>query len=186
MKIDNPYLKEFLSFQGDEYNPSSFVKSFMAREGLVKKYAWAIPDKGAIEIIKKYGPIVEIGAGTGYWSYLMRQVGIDVVSYDQKPYNNHFCEGQWAEVKKGSGSKASLHSDRTLLLCWPPMSNMASQSLNAYQGNTVIYIGESHGGCTADDKFFEEIHKNWKDVEEYGVPQWPGLHDWLNVYKRNK
>jgi hypothetical protein len=38
-----------------------------------RKYAWAIPDERAIRAMYQYGPIVEIGAGKGYWGYLLRK-----------------------------------------------------------------------------------------------------------------
>jgi len=38
-----------------------------------RKYAWAIPDERAMRIIYNYGPVVEIGAGKGYWGYLLRK-----------------------------------------------------------------------------------------------------------------
>jgi hypothetical protein len=53
-----------------------------AGEELRQKYAWAIPDARALRIIKHFAPVVEMGAGTGYWCYLLRQNGIDIVAYD--------------------------------------------------------------------------------------------------------
>ncbi|KAJ0390026.1 hypothetical protein ATCC90586_011345 [Pythium insidiosum] len=46
------------------------------------KYAWAIPDERALRIIKHFGPIVEMGAGTGYWGRLLELRGVDIVCYD--------------------------------------------------------------------------------------------------------
>ncbi|EEY66398.1 uncharacterized protein PITG_03967 [Phytophthora infestans T30-4] len=46
------------------------------------KYSWAIPDERALQIIKHYGPIVEMGAGSGYWARLLQLRGVDVVAYD--------------------------------------------------------------------------------------------------------
>ncbi|KAG7397358.1 hypothetical protein PHYBOEH_000870 [Phytophthora boehmeriae] len=46
------------------------------------KYSWAIPDERALQIIKHYGPIVEMGAGSGYWARLLQLRGVDIVAYD--------------------------------------------------------------------------------------------------------
>lgn len=35
---------------------------------LVEKFAWAIPDNRSLRIIAEFSPIVEIGAGKGYWA----------------------------------------------------------------------------------------------------------------------
>ena len=37
------------------------------------KYAWAIPTTKCIEIMFHLGPIVEVGAGKGYWGFLLRR-----------------------------------------------------------------------------------------------------------------
>ncbi len=36
-------------------------------------------------IIQAYGPIIEIGAGLGYWGRLLRNRGVDYVGYDVRP-----------------------------------------------------------------------------------------------------
>ncbi|KAG7385694.1 hypothetical protein PHYPSEUDO_001148 [Phytophthora pseudosyringae] len=46
------------------------------------KYSWAIPDERALQILKHYGPIVEMGAGSGYWARLLQLRGVDLVAYD--------------------------------------------------------------------------------------------------------
>ncbi len=184
--IENPYLNEFQSII-DENDFSVQFRSFIARTDLVNKYSWAIPDSGAIELIKKYGPIVEIGAGSGYWSYLLKQSGANIIAYDKKPYNNRYCKANWGNVRYGSTKKASLHTDRSLFLCWPPYNNqMAYKALSYYSGDTLIYVGESRHGCTADYDFFTKLDNEWELVEEYDIPQWIGLHDTLTIYKRKR
>ncbi|DAZ92387.1 TPA: hypothetical protein N0F65_003770 [Lagenidium giganteum] len=54
----------------------------MVDVGVAMKYSWAIPDERALQIIKHYGPIVEMGAGTGYWGCLLKVRGVDIVCYD--------------------------------------------------------------------------------------------------------
>lgn len=74
---------------------------------------------------------------------------------------------------------------RTLLLCWPPYdSKMASQCLRAFQGDSVAYVGEHEGGCCADDAFFKALEKGWENVREVDLPQWPGMHDYLSIWRR--
>lgn len=38
-----------------------------------RQYAWAIPTDEVIKIMYHYGPVIEIGAGKGYWGYLLRK-----------------------------------------------------------------------------------------------------------------
>lgn len=58
------------------------------RRHLTKEYSWAIPSPDSIAFIVDRldgRPIVEVGAGTGYWLWLLSQHGIDVRGYDSAP-----------------------------------------------------------------------------------------------------
>ena len=46
-------------------------------------YAWAIPNNLALRIIQHYGPVIEIGAGKGYWARLLvDSFGVDILCFD--------------------------------------------------------------------------------------------------------
>lgn len=158
------------------------------------KYSWAIPTPTALELVASYAPIVEIGAGVGYWASLLRQMGVEVKAYDSSPLpeENHWHmyadPKPWTEVEKGYSDKAGHYPDHTLFLCWPPMSDMACHAILTYKeagGKRVIYIGESDGGCTASAEFHDELNENWQETVTLDIPQWAGLHDYLSVWERN-
>jgi hypothetical protein len=73
------------------------------------------------------------------------------------------------------------------MLCWPPLkSKMATQALQLYAGDYLIYIGEnSHGAC-ADDSFFTELKSKWKLKETVVIPTWPLMHDLVWLYQRKR
>lgn len=48
-------------------------------------YAYATPTPAALSVLAKYAPLVEMGAGTGYWSSLLQQQHVDIVAYDKCP-----------------------------------------------------------------------------------------------------
>jgi hypothetical protein len=60
----------------------------------------------------------------------------------------------------------------------------AARALTAYRGNTLLYIGEPAGGHTADEAFFAQLARVWLAVEQVAIPNWPGTHDALTVYRR--
>ena len=118
-------------------------------------YAFATPTAAAIDRIAALAPIVEIGAGTGYWSHLLRTMhkNISVVAYDKdppvlqgkviKPNDYHGKSRAWTTVLRGGPEVAAQHSSHSLLLCYPPPDNaMALLALRAYKGNTVCYVGK--------------------------------------------
>lgn len=162
---------------------------FAARDAAIERWAFAVPNQRALDALVKLSPLVEIGAGTGYWASLLSALGADVVAYDRAPGNHpsgfkqeiarHF------PVTQGEGAQViPEHNDRALLLIWPYMDEMAISTLARFSGTTVAYIGEGDGGCTADDAFHEALRDAWQEVESIAIPQWAGIHDDLTIYRR--
>jgi len=119
---------------------------------LCNRYAWAVPDERALRIIKHFSPVIEIGAGKGYWAKLLRQREVDILAFDKFVFNisktgssTKRYQKCHSEVLEGGpevllGSQAN---DRTLLLCYPDdRESMAIVSLENFRGDIIIYIGE--------------------------------------------
>jgi len=164
----------------------------IARNDLVHKYAWAIPCKAALEKIKKYSPIIEIGAGSGYWAYLLKEIGVEIVASDINPpkeneevntwHPNNKC---WTEIIEGGIELIERYPNHTLFLCWPPYNDpLAYNTLKSYKGKYFIFIGESEGGCTGDEKFFKYLEDTFEEIDTVIIPQYDGVHDYLTIYER--
>jgi hypothetical protein len=171
------------------------MEAIRARSALVLEYAWAVPNERALDVLAELAPIVEVGAGGGYWAMLLRERGVDVVAYDKRPGARSASEDEslpprrvWSEVLEADELVAAKHPDRTLFLCWPPYaSDMADKALRAYLkagGRTLVYVGEDYGGCNASDAFFNLLGKRMKEAETVAIPRYPGMHDYLTVYRR--
>lgn len=194
--MENPLYEEWCRVDGGD-NSNFFGRG---RDRYVKRFSWAIPTQKIIEKIAEYSPIVEIGAGRGYWAKLLQGVGADVVCYDKNPPglsdDNKYhppCEGlgflqgqrEFVSVLQGDEQSIVKHQDRALFLCWPPYADtMAFDCLKLYAGKTVIYIGEGDGGCTGCDGFHEKLEREFNEVFNDGLPQWWGIHDELWIYER--
>lgn len=166
-----------------------FGSSFAVREAFVKRFAWAIPNEEAFTELAKHGPLVECGAGAGYWAHELHKRGVDVLAYDSSPYKNLWCSGdKWALVTPGDESIASIHADRTLFLCWPPYDEvMALRALRYHAsagGTKIAYVGEGHGGCTGDDGFHEALENEYNEISYVEIPRWAGIRDYLWIYER--
>jgi hypothetical protein len=146
-------------------------------------------DDEAIQAILKYGPIVSVGAGSGYNEWLLQERGGDVLATDAFPatQNPYIFHGSWTDITQMTAQEAAeKYSDRSLFFCWPSYdAPWAAEALRAYQGDTVIYIGEGFGGCTGDDAFHEEL-ETWEEIERLSIPQWEGIYDKLYIYRRNR
>jgi hypothetical protein len=173
-----------------------------------RKYAWAVPNEDALRAIAAVSPrgVVEIGAGGGYWAMLLRERGVEVIAYDPDPdgLKDWHAGRRWSEVLYGDHTAVIGHSDRTLFLCWPEYNKTwAQEALELYEGETVVYVGEGFGGCTADDQFHALLgddvscwhpgddlcDHDWpaplfNETNVVDIPQWCGLYDSLKIYQR--
>jgi hypothetical protein len=170
--IINEYLEKVIGIK-DRFD------SYKQRNTMVNKYAWAIPCDEAIEELVKLSPLVEIGAGTGYWAKLVKEAGGTIICYDIKP-----PELVWHDVNQ-CGTEAAERKLDTLFLCWPPYDDtMAHDCLKLYKGNKLVYIGEGYGGCTGCNLFHELLNNEWILVKRIYLPQWNGIHDSMYIYER--
>jgi hypothetical protein len=53
-----------------------------ARDEAIRQYGFSIPCKEAVEAVATLSPLVEVGAGSGYWSRFLRAAGADIVTTD--------------------------------------------------------------------------------------------------------
>jgi hypothetical protein len=189
---ENPYLAlvELLTAPGG----SPLLDLAERRRELASLFSWAIPSDAALELIARYGPLVEGGSGMGYWTALLQARGVDTVAYDLRPpggkqrnaFHRH-ARKPWTCIQRGSSASAARrHRERALLLCWPPYDDDAASyaALRAYRGDVIIHIGEREG-ATGSVRFHRELALNWTLVEELELPHWPRLRDSVMVYRRN-
>lgn len=155
-------------------------------------YAYAIPAPQTIEWICDFCrdlPIVELGAGRGYWANQLSRSGLTVEAYDVAPpdrrENSSFprAAGQpdvWHPVRDLEEFASRPHEeDYVLLLCWPPGwgDEMSSEALMAFEkagGKKLIYIGEPKGGKTGNDAFFDALSNRWRldSIDPHFVSWW--------------
>jgi hypothetical protein len=160
------------------------------RNDYVHKYAWTITDPDSVAFIAEHahGGLVDPMAGTGYWAFVLQQIGVDSDCYDLRPRENPYHDGEalWVDVHKLDAAEAvAQHPERTLLMAWPPYSeDVGERTLRAYAGERVIYIGEGNGGCTGDDAMHDILDDEWEEVAAHRPVQWWGLHDTITVYAR--
>ncbi len=201
---DNDYQARFLKLQelagqeqaikrwrgGDIYG-DWWVTSEIFRYDFITKYAFAVPNQEALGMLAKMSPILEMGAGSGYWAYLIRRRGQFVVAYDQNPplKSSYKFTKDWGTVQHGTIETANelqeANNQFTLFLCWPCYNKpFAHDVLKAFTGKTLIYIGEYRGGCTADNDFFDLLDDAWTPRASIQIPQWNGIHDFMTVFER--
>jgi len=140
---------------------------------LQRTFSYAIPNEETLKQIVSHAPrIVEMGAGTGYWSAMLSRNGADVIAFDAHPGseqdNVYVGKQMYYPVQEGVDSTVFVDNntdivERALLMVWPnnpddidnPHVRLEGESvlppvwdidcLQRYYdlgGQTVIYIGE--------------------------------------------
>ena len=181
--MDNPYLKEWAASKQTQFG------RYEDRHECIAKYGFAIPNEEAIQKLVALSPIVEMGAGIGYWASLIAAEGGQIECYDKfLGVDNAYSfkhRDPWFPVQSGEPELLKTHPAKTLLLGWPCYADsFANDCLKAFRGDTVVYIGEGMGGCTANDIFHKRLEYQWSEVDFVSIPRWDGIHDWMTIYER--
>ena len=174
------------------------MRQFMNRRTYVELYGWMIPRGGLIRLIRRLagnsGNVLFPAAGLGFLPYLLTTfINSDghafpasrVIATDITPPPNPFLPIQQED---GLDTAMESHDNDTMVISWAPYASpLAFRMVQAFKGHTIIVIGESEGGCTANDAFFEELETNWTPVplaSQTLIYSWPCVHDEVTAYTR--
>lgn len=159
-------------------------------------YAYATPNDDALTMLKEYQPLVEIGAGTGFWASLLLERGIAITSYDKAPPQDKKCKklnefhanaNTFSLIKTGGPDTLSSQSEHhNLFLCYPPPNDpMARNCLKYFKGKFIIHVGE-YAGDTADRSFESELHKGYQLVKRIDLPNWCNTAYAMTIWQRKE
>lgn len=169
------------------------IKAHQLRKKLRWKYSYAVPNEKAIKYLVKHSPIVEMGAGLGYWASLVEKEGGNVMCFDKKePQENEYVTRKepFHPVRIGTPKVLKNHSEKSLFLCWPSDFNQnegwSDKALETYLssgGETLFLVSEGRGGAAGSDRLFDLIDKEMVKIDTIGLPTFPSLHDKLDIFK---
>ena len=166
---------------------------YRKREEFRTGISWHIPSDELINAIKEYSPIVSVASGFGYTESLAIKEGADVIATDVSPNkNNKWCsDGIFnTQVEEISAIDAvKKYSSRNVFMAWPPYdTSMAFDAASEMDIEKVlIYVGESYGGCTGNDDFFQYLETHFEELDiSVNIPRWGGIYDEARVYKKIK
>jgi len=212
MKTEAVRFLESAGWNSAHYARSAYMlreKAYRIREKYIAKFGFAILDGRTIETLRPYGPFIEVGAGSGYWSYELRLAGVDSLPTDpgkklysvfhEKAHYTDSAEGRWAIGRLGRWkpfmpiedldgvAAVKKYPERTLLVVWPDYQDpWAAETLAEFAGSTVAYVGEGEGGCTGDDRFHYLLDQQFSIAETCSIPNFFAIHDALTIYRRGK
>jgi hypothetical protein len=191
MLADDPVMAQFQLSGGLD----GIRQNQALREKVIAQFGYAILSREAVNRLVPYGPFLEVGAGTGYWSYELQRAGCVSIATDlhtpetkAQPAVLHPFQGGrcYVDVIAMAAEEAvTQHPEKALLMVWPELGeSWACSALTAYRGQTLVYVGVARGGWTGDDLLHDEIERGWREVERIQIPRFPVHSDAIFVYKR--
>lgn len=146
--------------------PGVLEKSMTVRRAFISKFGFSVYSDESLVMLSESlsslgGPALEVGAGSGYLSVSLNKRGLECHALDK---GNESCSRYGiSRVLRRDFEKNVEEVDfsaySSILMAWPeytgPMSEIVIDKMT--KGQTLVYIGEDCGGCTATDEFFGKI-----------------------------
>ena len=166
----------------ENYCPTSRYRNHVLDQ-FVRKFGFAILDRETAKFIRPYGPLLEIGAGLGYWAYELGRLEIQVVPTDPNPKERWPNTPTWTHVESLSAEEAiARYPEMNLLISWPDnKSEWAAKALPEFRGRYLLYVGEERGGCTGTSRMFDIPEAEFEFQERHNIPTFFHVSDRLEV-----
>ncbi len=174
----------------------SMMSSFL-RESYIKKFGYFLITENFLsncfDILNK-DLILDIGAGSGFLSSKLSEYNLNIKAIDlfDISSNKYGFETNYINVLNTDGVKYIEKNEYdTILLSWPNYDNDFAFNIltNMKSNKQLLYIGESKGGCTANDDFFDLLsskavllESETKKLQNCSL-SWFGIHDKPYLYK---
>lgn len=138
-----------------------------------KHFSFSFPSENIINEIKDFvgkNKVLEIGAGRGLHSKLLKDKGVNIISTNKHNWKGYFTNVEQIDYKKA----LKKYPTNYLLLIWPPYElsddkNFSDDILKIYRGKYLIYIGEDSDGATGSNKFHLILKSNWNLIKEVSI-----------------
>jgi len=173
-------------------NWNKTTETFMLRSQYIK-YCFPILSHEFMssfsEFCGEFNKIIEVGCGTGWMTYWLRQYGVETKAA--------IDDGKWQfkkqldfVIRKNAITylKQSININ-LIIMSWPNYDSNFALNIwdNLIEGQTLLYIGEGHGGSTANDDFHikiegHEIKDKW-DLNRNFRSFW-GIHDRIIILRK--
>lgn len=187
------------SYPNSMLNSYSFGK-YDLRDKFIKQMGFSLLSLDWIIPLSKWignRKCLEIMSGTGSLSYALKQQGIGIKATDdfswdgQNNWNDQ--KNYWTEIENIDAVEAVKKYGKDIdivVMSWPYMDDVAYRVLKTMRKVNpkclMIYIGESLGGCTASDEFFDSIIEVEDKVFNETIKnykRWWGIYDYPQLIR---
>lgn len=184
----------------EDFEFKVYSKSRKIRDKFIAKFGFSVYSKESLDLLATFlqgrGSCVDVGAGTGYLTRALVKRGVICHAMDKggSSFSRYGLKRTIHRDFEIDVSLMSLQDYPTVLMSWPeqvgPMSKTVIDKMHS--GQMLVYIGESQGGCTACDEFFDAVYDStqwlyWKKLSDHLNMthfNFLGLHDQFEVYEK--
>lgn len=182
---------EGLTADGPPATPEGVIRRHelaASRKAFTQAWGFSIPCAEAVEALRALEPLVETGAGTGYWTALMRAAGHDVVATDLHPLGRNaygFEGGTHTEIEGLAGAQAvRKYADRDVFCSWPSEGEAwalgVAWALRPGRRLAIIL----NPGNTATPGLRRYLATRFRKLATVALPQFPGAADELTIHEK--
>jgi hypothetical protein len=168
------------------------ITNFRVRDVWIRRYGFAIPCAELLDELATNKLVVEIGAGTGYMTALMRQRGIDVRGSDLGARDDQSFYGldtgkHDATMATGMDAKRMVrcYPDAAIFCCWPSLKETwFRQALKAMRvGQKLIVVREE---CCAEPSAWRYLDDCFETLADITLPNFYGINDYAQVCVKSR
>ena len=143
-----------------------------AREltGLIQKsfnraWGFSIPCLEAVQTLVGLSPLIEIGAGTGLWSALLRSAGADIIATDilseGSPGYGMTVGTHFPITSMDARSAVAAYPERNVFCSWPTRDAewCTDAAREIQRGRLFALVGRPRGGTTGSSSLFDLLEE---------------------------
>jgi hypothetical protein len=163
---------------------------FDLREQFLKRFGFMLPCAEILDELQKSGLIVEIGAGTGYMTRILRNRGINVIGSDPQLGYHHVIEHALYDDRQVTAQGKTMvrrYPDATIFCSWPSLSETwYRQALKAMRvGQRIVAVLEDSCAEETAREYFDAYFDTERLIN---IPAFEHMNDiaCVAVKKRNR
>lgn len=189
--VRKQWARVFDGGKGYTYDPNLHAAIYEARNEYVARYGFLIPCAELLDALAAHAPIVEVGAGSGCMTRLMRLRGIDVIGSDIDEHGSNsghgfvIAEHDDEQVRSEAKTMVRRHPERTVFCSWPTYrETWFRQALRAMRvGQKIIVTREE---CLAEPSAWAYLDNCFEELQVIELPVFPYIHDYAGVYVKRR
>jgi hypothetical protein len=163
------------------------VERFQLRDEWIEKFGFAIPCAELLDELARAAHVIEVGAGSGYMTRLMRHRGIRVTGSDPCHGDHGFETGAHDDEQvKASGKTMVRRYPRSTVFCsWPTLrATWFRQMLKAMGiGQRLVVIRE---GACAEESAWQYLDDCFDETAVIDIPAFAFMHDYASVHVKKR